>query len=117
MHTIELTEKGSEFFSPVLPSAGSYEILEYHKREIKEPGKGLIALAKNNQCFVNASNTILTFQGHPEMTEAFGKKMLPSATKNYIGVKEEEVDEISKGFEKNHDGMTIWKRILAWVKE
>ncbi|KAL3419537.1 copper iron-regulated glutamine amidotransferase [Phlyctema vagabunda] len=117
VHTIPLTDTGSQFFSSVLPSSQSYDILEFHAREIRQPGKGLIALAGDNQCFVNASNTVLTFQGHPELTEAFGKKMLPGATKSYMRVKESELDLVGKGFEKPHDGHALWKRILMWVKE
>ncbi|RDW88402.1 hypothetical protein BP6252_00434 [Coleophoma cylindrospora] len=117
VHNISLTETGSKFFAPVLPQGSSYKVIEFHAREIKQPGKGLIALAESNQCFTNASNTVLTFQGHPEMTVEFGKKMLPSTTKSYMAVKEDEVDAISKKFELPHDGLLIWKRILDWVKE
>jgi len=113
--TIPLTPAGSAFFIS-LPNPTQYIIHEYHAREVKTPGKGFIALAEGSQCFVNADNTVLTLQGHPEMTENLAKDMLGN-TPAYMGVGEEEKEAIARRMERGNDGGEIWRRVLDWVRE
>ena len=109
---ILLTREGKE----MLPFAegGNLMIHEYHKREIKVPAKGFVALAEGNQMFMNERKTIWTFQGHPEMNEGLAKSLLAD-TPAYMGVNGEEKEDFSRKMEKRHDGVEIWKRILQWV--
>lgn len=114
--SIPLTDAGKKMFPFAI--GGVLEMHEYHRREIQTPAKGFIPLAgtKGNQSFVNEANTILTFQGHPEMTEGVAKLMLED-TPSYMGLIEGRMAEIAKTMELPHDGGKIWKRILEWVHE
>ena len=89
---------------------------EYHRREIKQPAKGFVALAEGNQMFMNEEKTIWTFQGHPELNEGLAKAMLAN-TPAYMGVEGKEKRDIERRMERAHDGVRIWERILEWVKE
>ena len=91
-------------------------IHEYHRREIKTKAKGFVSLAEENQMFTNEAKTIWTFQGHPEMNGQLAKDMLAD-TPAYMGVEQVEREEIGKRMEREHDGVAIWRRILAWVGE
>ncbi len=84
--------------------------------EIKTPGKGFIALAEDNQCLINATNTILTFQGHPEM-DAELTKLLLGDTPNYVGGSAAEKEAMEVKINRPHDGIAIWKRIVQWARE
>lgn len=75
-----------------------------------------MALAENNQAFVNAANTIVTFQGHPEMNASLAKRMLKKAP-TYMCVEGSEKEEISRRMETEHDGAMIWNRVLTWAGE
>lgn len=111
---IELTNEGRKMFP--FAEDGTLRMHEYHRREIKTPAKGFVQLGKGNQSFVNERNTILTFQGHPEMTESVAKFMLDD-TPGYMGLDGSEIGEIERRMELQHDGGKIWKRILEWVHE
>jgi len=111
---VKLTAKGKEMFP--FATEGRLDMHEYHRREVKTPAKGFTALAAGNQSFLNDANTIMTFQGHPEMTENVGKTMLQD-TPSYMELPAMELYEISEKMELPHDGMKLWKRILEWVGE
>jgi len=115
VHAIPLTPAGSAFFIS-LPSPDHFNIHEYHRREVKTPGKGFIALAEGNQAFINADNTIITLQGHPELDEALAKAMLVNAP-SYMAVEGAEKEAIAKKMESPHNGLDIWRRVIEWVKE
>jgi GMP synthase-like glutamine amidotransferase len=111
---VQLTMEGSNMFSCV--DKRSMRIHEFHRREIKVPPMGFIPLAEGNQAFLNESDTILTFQGHPEMNTPLAKSLLASAPA-YMGVEEGQKELMAKKMESSHDGLHIWERILAWVTE
>ena len=113
---ITLTSAGSAFYSSYLPSAEGYRIHEFHEREVKTPGKGFIALAEDNQCLVNAANTILTLQGHPEMSAELSRLLLRDVPK-YAGVDAAEKEALQIRIDSPHDGIAIWKRIVQWARE
>jgi len=56
-------------------------IHEFHEEEIKNPGKNSIALAEDNQCFINAANTILNFQVHPDIFAESARMLLREVPK------------------------------------
>jgi GMP synthase-like glutamine amidotransferase len=114
VHQIDLTEQGKEMFPFAV--GGQLIIHEYHSREVTIPASGFTALAFENQAFLNDANTIMTFQGHPEMTENIARTMFENVP-SYMGVREDEKESIIRKMELPHDGMMIWKRILEWVKE
>jgi GMP synthase-like glutamine amidotransferase len=111
---IILTDKGKK----MLPFAGGDKLMihEYHRREIKVPAKGFVALAEGNQMFMNERKTVWTFQGHPEMNAELAKSLLAD-TPAYMGVGGEEREELGRRMERWHDGVNIWKNILEWVGE
>ncbi|EPE29118.1 Class I glutamine amidotransferase-like protein [Glarea lozoyensis ATCC 20868] len=116
VYPVTLTPNGQTFFTTSLPSETHYNIHQFHEREVKTRGKGFIALAENNQCFVNAANTILTLQGHPEMSVELSKMLLEDVPK-YLDVEEVERKALEDRVEREHDGMAIWKRIVRWTGE
>lgn len=91
-------------------------IHEFHELEVKIPGKGFIALAEDNQSLVNATNTILTFQGHPEMSAELSKLLLGDMPQ-YMGVNAAEREALEIKINSPHDGIVIWKRIIQWASE
>lgn len=111
---IDLTSEGKKMF-PFTKDA-HLRIHEFHRRQIEVPAKGFRALAKGNQSFLNETNTILTFQGHPEMTGSVGKIALGNSP-HYMGIDEMEKDVIAERMELSHDGLDVWKRILEWITE
>lgn len=113
---VALNDVGSSFFSKWLPSAEKLNIHEFHEMEVKNPGRGFTALAESNQITVNAANTILTFQGHPEM-DAELSTLLLNETKQYSGRDEAEKDATRKRINSPHDGAAAWKRIMHWTEE
>ncbi|KAH8894521.1 putative copper/iron-regulated glutamine amidotransferase [Thozetella sp. PMI_491] len=117
VHTIALTEKGSEFFGPdVLQRPGEIKIQQFHKRDVQIPAAGLVPLAKNNESFVNENNTIITFQGHPEMNVEWAYTAA-SGFPAYIALTGYTMEEILESVKIPTDGEAIWRRVLAWVRE
>jgi len=112
--TITLTAEGEKIFP--FAKGGKLRIHEFHRRDVKSPGKGFVALAKGSQSFVNESNTIMTFQGHPELNEELAKTLL-AHTPSYMGLDDAKGEEFLKRMEQDHDGIKIWERILQWIKE
>lgn len=111
---ITLTPEGKKMF-PFAPD-GKLQMHEFHRREIKTPAKGFVPLAEGSQSFVNEANTIMTFQGHPELSEKMGKIMLAD-TPSYMGLEGDKREICERSMEKEHDGVKIWGRILQWVEE
>lgn len=114
VHTMTLTPRGREMF----PSAadGKLRIHEFHRREIKNPAEGFVPLAEGNQSFVNEKNTILTFQGHPELNSGLARNFVET-TPAYMGLDGEKKAGLMESAGLEHDGVRIWERILRWVKE
>lgn len=104
---IVLTGEGRKMF-PL--TANAYLIIhEFHRREVEVPAKGFKALAKGSQSFLNDANTIMTFQGHLEMTGSIAKVALENIP-NYMGVDETERGAIAEKIELPHDEVDIWKK-------
>ncbi|KAH7420030.1 class I glutamine amidotransferase-like protein [Cadophora sp. MPI-SDFR-AT-0126] len=111
---ISLTDEGRKMFP--FASAGVLDIHEFHAREIKTPAKGFIALAGGNQVFLSEENTILTFQGHPELNADLARTLLAHAPA-YMGIDGERKKILVEKAGVDHDGFKIWTRILQWVRE
>jgi GMP synthase-like glutamine amidotransferase len=111
---VNLTAVGKKMFP--FSKDRHLKIHEFHRREIKVPAKGFVSLAEGNQVFLNEGNTILTFQGHPELNEGLAKIYLGN-TPPYMGVGDAEKEGLARNMEESHDGVQIWARILQWVTE
>lgn len=111
---IRLTAEGDQVFS--FAQGRPLRMHEFHKRDIKVPAKGFKRLAEANQSFVNETNTILTFQGHPELNTELATTML-LALPSYMDVEADRRDALLNSVGSAHDGVELWRRILAWVKE
>jgi hypothetical protein len=67
---------------------------------------------------VNPANTILTFQGHPEVHSTLAKKMLVEEDDVYNGnSSEEKIQEELLKLEQPTDGVVILQRVIEWAKE
>jgi len=111
---IKLTPEEKNMFP--FAKHGNIRIHEHHRREIKVPAKGFMALAEGSQAFVNEANTILSFQGHPEMNSYLAKTLLAN-TPAYMEVGEKDKEGFADKMESEQDGVKIWSRILEWVKQ
>lgn len=112
---IALTDAGKGFL-PFGAQSGEFKVHEYHKREIRKPASGFTALADRNQSFLSQSNTIVTFQGHPELNGDLAKQWLQNSP-TYMGVEESEKKQLMERAGEAHDGGKIWGRIMQWLKE
>jgi GMP synthase-like glutamine amidotransferase len=111
---IPLTEEGKKMFP--FAKDGCLQMHEFHRREIKVPAENFVPLAEGHQSFVNKANTIMTFQGHPELNTSLAKDMLLH-TPSYMGLDDAKKEVLAKSMESGHDGVKIWVRLLQWVKE
>ncbi|KAH7350745.1 class I glutamine amidotransferase-like protein [Rhexocercosporidium sp. MPI-PUGE-AT-0058] len=111
---IALTAEGKKMFP--FTSDGHVRLHEFHAREIKAPAEGFVALAEDNQSFLNESNTIMTFQGHPELNEDLAKALLAHSPA-YMGVNGDSKGALLERAGVDHDGVRIWARILEWIRE
>ena len=111
---VDLTNDGRKIFP--FAKDGHLNIHEFHRRDIKSPVKGFVSLAEANQSFVNEANTILTFQGHPELNTGLAKQLLGDTPK-YFALDKEQKENLASKMELQHDGVEIWRRILQWTRE
>lgn len=111
---VKLTADGRRMFP--FAKDGNMLIHEFHRRELKAAADGFVPLAEDNQSFLNEANTILTFQGHPELNSEVATTMLAAAP-SYLGVQGAQKDALMAKVNDEHNGVDIWRRILAWVKE
>jgi GMP synthase-like glutamine amidotransferase len=74
-------------------------------------------LAENNQCFLLEANTILTFQGHPEMSGKMAKLLMETPSMYTSDLSKEQQAALIDNSSDTHDGFEIWKRVLEWVRE
>lgn len=114
VHQITLTPEGNKMFP--FAQDGKLNIHEFHRRDIKSVAKGFIPLAEGNQSFVNEANTILTFQGHPELNAELARNFVET-TPAYMGLNDEKKAGLIAKAGLDHDGVKIWERILRWVRE
>lgn len=67
---------------------------------------------------MNEANTVLSFQGHPEIHSALARKMLLEEDDVYNGnSSEQQIQEELLKLEQPTDGTAILKRIVEWVEE
>ncbi|KAI0146075.1 class I glutamine amidotransferase-like protein [Hypoxylon sp. NC0597] len=117
--TVNLTEAGRQFF-PEAAVLGSFKLQQHHRREVAVAPAAFVQLAQGNQCLLSESNTILTFQGHPEKDAETARLRMHDSMRWY-GF-DAELDEkawarLQELIFMEHDGPAVWRRILDWVWE
>lgn len=91
---------------------------QFHVREVSKPAPGFIALAENNEAFLSETNTILSFQAHPEIDGIFAKKILDNDDPTYVeSVSPEEVQQIKDHCADKQDGLVMLERVVKWMGE
>jgi hypothetical protein len=67
---------------------------------------------------VSESNTILTFQAHPEIGSGFAREILLDDDNTYTaGRTREDLDEVLERIGDPQDGLDLLLRVLEWVHE
>ncbi|KAI9931718.1 hypothetical protein ASPWEDRAFT_25422 [Aspergillus wentii DTO 134E9] len=113
---VKLTEAGRRFFG--CPDTITLRLPEFHVREVAEPGIDFVELAENHEMFINAANTILSFQAHPEVHPALARKMLLEEDDVYNGnLSQEQLDAQLNRLEQPTDGVEVLRRVVEWVRE
>jgi GMP synthase-like glutamine amidotransferase len=113
---LKLTSRGRKFFD-FASSDATIKLHEFHRREVSTLAPGFLALAQDNQICLSEKNTILTFQGHPEMSTDLARALL-SASSDYTNLMEEaQLDVAMKSIEEKQDGVEVWRKILEWVQD
>ncbi|KAK9325370.1 copper/iron-regulated glutamine amidotransferase [Lipomyces orientalis] len=114
---VNLTEAGKKFF-PFAASTGYYRAPEFHVREVVKPAPGFIHLAEHHECFLNAENTIISFQAHPEIQNDLVKKLLLEEDDVYNGNSSRQQLELEvRKLDQSTDGIDLLRRVIQWVKE
>lgn len=112
---LTLTAEGRKMF-PLAAGNGTVWLHEFHGREIRVPANGFVPLMEGSQAFRSGDNNILTLQGHPELNEELAT-MLVRGSPAYMGVEESEKESYIQRAAAEHDGVSIWARILEWTRE
>ncbi|GAP88471.1 putative class I glutamine amidotransferase-like protein [Rosellinia necatrix] len=117
--SVTLTGRGREFFNEAAAS-GSFKLQQHHRREVVAEPHGFVALARGNQCFLSASNAMLTFQGHPEK-DAETARLRAHDSVRWFGFDaasdEKAWAQLEALINADHDGEMVWRRILEWARE
>jgi len=114
VHRLQLTEEGREFFSSVTED-GTVALHELHRRALDRVPDGFIALATERQILLSKSNSVLFFQGHPELTEEFAVTILSGSNDYVRSLSDSQRKAIIAAGRQPHDGRKIWRRIMQWV--
>ncbi|XDG00616.1 hypothetical protein ABKA04_000231 [Annulohypoxylon sp. FPYF3050] len=117
--TVNLTEAGRRFF-PEAATVGSFKLQQHHRREVAVPPPTFTQLAHGNQVLLNRTNTVLTFQGHPEKDGETARLRLHDSLRWYgfdAAIDEKAWIRLQELIFAEHDGPAVWKRILEWVWE
>lgn len=116
--TINLTEKGRDFFSEV-STLGSFRLQQHHRREVATAAPGFTQLAHGNQCLLNEEGTILTFQGHPEKDAETARLRMHDSSRwfGFDSLDEKLWAKLQAMIDMEHDGDIVWRRIMEWVRE
>ncbi|KAI1804426.1 class I glutamine amidotransferase-like protein [Daldinia bambusicola] len=114
---VTLTPAGRKFFSS---SLGTLKLQQHHRREVAAAPPGFVPLARDNQCLLSPSSTILTFQGHPEKDAETARLRLHDSLR-WFGF-DARLDEkawlrLCEAVETEHDGAAVWRRVFEWVRE
>ncbi|KAH7260740.1 uncharacterized protein BKA55DRAFT_661105 [Fusarium redolens] len=62
-----------------------FALLEFHKRRVARPAQRFVPLAGDSDALLHEEYNIITFQGHPEMTEDVGMAILYADDGAYTG--------------------------------
>ncbi|KAI0442217.1 class I glutamine amidotransferase-like protein [Xylaria telfairii] len=117
--SVNLTSQGRQFFHEVADS-GSFRLQQHHRREVAAGPHGFTMLADSNQCFLSESNTILTFQGHPEKDAETARLRLHDSVRwfGFDALSDEKAwAQLVLLINTPHDGEMVWRRIFEWVSE
>ncbi|KAI0199629.1 class I glutamine amidotransferase-like protein [Astrocystis sublimbata] len=117
--SVDLTTQGREFFHEAA-DLGSFMLQQHHRREVVAGPHGFTALAHRNQCFLNETNTVLTFQGHPEKDSETARLRLHDSVRwfGFDAVSDEKAwAQLELLINTPHDGEMVWRRILEWILE
>jgi GMP synthase-like glutamine amidotransferase len=92
---------------------------KYHVRYVSDLAPGLRPLAKENEITIS-SRKILTFQGHPEMTNEISRLLVEGDDGTYKQRKD--IQSLPDGalmldVSTLHDGIKAWKDILRWAHQ
>lgn len=90
---------------------------EFHARAVTILPNGFEELAKDGQILLSDTNKVLTFQGHPEMSEELAVSLLEKDSDYVEGMSLKRRKEVVESARKRHDGFAIWERIVKWIHE
>ncbi|KAH8679320.1 class I glutamine amidotransferase-like protein [Ilyonectria robusta] len=117
---LQCTQAGMKFFGLDKEGVKSSKLAlhKFHKRSIATPSPDFTALAEDHEILLSLDNKIITFQGHPEMTNIVAKGILDADDGAYTAkATEEEVKEMYARFELPHDGQQVLQRVIKWLDE
>ncbi|KAI0476866.1 class I glutamine amidotransferase-like protein [Xylaria cf. heliscus] len=117
--SVNLTSEGRDFFHEAA-DLGSFKLQQHHRREVAVGPHGFTMLAHSNQCFLSESNTILTFQGHPEKDAETARLRLHDSVRwfGFDALSDEKAwAQLEMMINTPHDGEMVWRRIFEWVRE
>jgi GMP synthase-like glutamine amidotransferase len=91
---------------------------QFHVREVNETPPGFTQLAENNEALLSDSNTVISFQAHPEINGVFSRKILDDDDPTYIEhLTSTEIDDLKNHCADAQDGVDMLARVIAWVEE
>ncbi|KAI1310876.1 class I glutamine amidotransferase-like protein [Xylaria venustula] len=117
--SVELTPRGRDFFYEAAMT-GSFKLQQHHRREVAVAPYGFTPLAHGNQCFLSESNSVLTFQGHPEKDAETARLRLHDSIPwfGFDAISDETAwAHLVMLIDTPHDGEMVWRRIFEWVRE
>ena len=90
---------------------------KFHKRQVKSPAEGFVALAPDNEILYSASHRLLSFQSHPELSSEISQGLLDGDTKGFYREKaRSNPNVVVRDIHSEHDGAYVWAKILDWVR-
>ncbi|KAF4431486.1 Glutamine amidotransferase type 1 [Fusarium acutatum] len=111
VENVNLTPAGEDMFGLT-----TLNLMKFHKRYVKSTALGFTPLAASNEIFISDSNKVLSFQGHPEMTERIAQELIDADDGTYC-VDTHNVPGGLKGIETAHDGDLVWEKIMKWARQ
>ncbi|KAI0118698.1 class I glutamine amidotransferase-like protein [Nemania sp. FL0031] len=117
--SVDLTTEGRAFFREAA-ALGYFKLQQHHRREVAVGPHGFTPLAHSNQCFLGASNAVLTFQGHPEKDAETARLRLHDSMRwfGFDALSDEKAwAHLEMLINTPHDGEMVWRRIFEWVRE
>ncbi|OAQ76649.1 glutamine amidotransferase class-I domain-containing protein [Purpureocillium lilacinum] len=109
---LQLTPDGAQFFGKE-----SLRLHKFHKRQVKSPAEGFVALAPDNEILYSASHRLLSLQSHPELSSEISQGLLDGDTKGFYREKARpNPNVVVRDIHSEHDGAYVWAKILDWVR-